>query len=344
MFFKRLPKDLYEVCEPLTTFSEAKATAVLLYFNAWKKEFIADFFPEYNILYFKPKYHQKRLLKWLVTQSCQLIVWGYKDQVKHRGIFAQCPDLIRVEDGFLRSTQLGAHRAKPLSLAVDKTGLYFDSTRRSDLENILNNHEFTELQLHQAQQTIARMKQYGVSKYNHAPQKSLDTLIGPKKKKRILVIGQVETDASIQYGCNRRILNNDLVALAHAENPNAEIIYKIHPDILARKRKQVSSLRRIENICTILAEDIAPCSLFTEVDKVYTITSLMGFEALLHGLPVVCVGAPFYSGWGLTDDRQSIARRVRKRTVEEIFSAAYILYARYAYGDAMSAVEQLKFG
>jgi capsular polysaccharide export protein len=39
---------------------------------------------------------------------------------------------------------------------------------------------------------------------------------------------------------------------------------------------------------------------------------------------------PFYAGWGLTDDRISCTRRVKQRTVEEVFAAAYILYSRYA--------------
>ena len=37
-------------------------------------------------------------------------------------------------------------------------------------------------------------------------------------------------------------------------------------------------------------------------DAVWTMTSLLGFEALLRGKPVTCLGAPFYAGWGLTRD------------------------------------------
>jgi capsular polysaccharide export protein len=59
----------------------------------------------------------------------------------------------------------------------------------------------------------------------------------------------------------------------------------------------------------------------------------MGFEALLAGKPVVCFGVPWYSGWGVTDDRcidsSAWTRRTRKRSVDELFSAAYIHYARY---------------
>jgi capsular polysaccharide export protein len=59
----------------------------------------------------------------------------------------------------------------------------------------------------------------------------------------------------------------------------------------------------------------------------------MGFEALLVGKPVVCFGVPWYAGWGLTDDRvqdsPAWARRTKKRSVDELFAAAYLHYTRY---------------
>jgi len=59
------------------------------------------------------------------------------------------------------------------------------------------------------------------------------------------------------------------------------------------------------------------------------VTSTMGFEALLAGKPVSVFGLPWYAGWGATDDRQVCARRTRKRTVDELFAAAYFHYTRY---------------
>ena len=40
-------------------------------------------------------------------------------------------------------------------------------------------------------------------------------------------------------------------------------------------------------------------------------------------------GMPFYAGWGATHDRRTCPRRAIRRTAEEIFAAAYMLYARY---------------
>jgi capsular polysaccharide export protein len=64
-------------------------------------------------------------------------------------------------------------------------------------------------------------------------------------------------------------------------------------------------------------------------DEVITMTSLLGFEALLRGKPVTCHGMPFYAGWGVTNDRMRCERRSRPRAIDEILAAAYLRYARY---------------
>ncbi len=340
----RIPKNLKldDLGECLGLVSAKKPYAVLLFFNHWKKEFIADFFPEYNLIYLHKKNYKKHIFHWLLKQNCPLIIWSYKEQENFQRFFKKTSQIIRVEDGFLRSKQLGSLQTQPLTLAIDKTGLYFNSSTASDLEILLNDYVFSSEELERARTIIDLIQRHGISKYNHAPQLNIDLILGAKTKERVLVIGQVERDLSIKYGCSKPFSNNDLVKLAYAENPNAEIIYKIHPDVLAKKQKNRSSINNIKQICTVLTEDIAPCSLFKGVDKVYTITSLMGFEALLYNLPVICVGAPFYSGWGLTKDYQNIPRRKTKRSLEEVFFAAYILYLRYPYGDIYYVINCLK--
>src|SRR5690606_41697188 len=49
----------------------------------------------------------------------------------------------------------------------------------------------------------------------------------------------------------------------------------------------------------------------------------------LHDALPICFGAPFYAGWGLTDDRQPIPHRSRKRSLEDIFHFFYIWYTIY---------------
>jgi len=49
--------------------------------------------------------------------------------------------LLRIEDGFLRSAGLGSDFIAPGSLVVDSRGLYFDPSKPSDLEHLLNTKE-----------------------------------------------------------------------------------------------------------------------------------------------------------------------------------------------------------
>ena len=66
-------------------------------------------------------------------------------------------------------------------------------------------------------------------------------------------------------------------------------------------------------------------------DHIETISSLAGFEALLRGKPVTCHGAPFYAGWGLTDDLAPMPRRTRRRTLDELIAIALTRYTRHVH-------------
>ena len=235
------------------------------------------------------------------------------------------------EDGFIRSVGLGATRTSPLSLIFDSRAMYFDARYPSDLEVLLSTYDFDSdhVLMERARRVSDKLIDLNLSKYNHAAPVELDHLYGPKTQKRILVLGQVEDDASIQYGCIPRMSNNELVWLARRENPDAQIIYKPHPDVLNNLRRKRSNPDDVRHICTVVEQNLSlPQSLET-IDHVYTMTSLGGFEALLRGIPVTTCGCPFYAGWGATDDRQPNPRRTRKLTPLQIFAGAYILHPRY---------------
>lgn len=287
-------------------------------------------------------------------QDDVIIVWGRKDPKDLQAFAAsRSIPIHRIEDAFIRSIDLGGVHGTPLSYIYDETGIYFDAEQPSDLELLLNEYDFKEdaTLMERARACIGHLLQTGTSKYNFADRVNIASFYGEKTKKRILVIGQVEDDASIQYGCSRRITNNDLVTRAKLENPDAQIIYKPHPDVLLGLRKRISDPSQVESIAQVMYEAIPIADALETIDHVYTITSLAGFEALLRGIKVTAFGAPFYSGWGLTDDRQPVSRRVRTLEVAEIFAAAYILYPRYLnpftrerveVEEAMSLLEWMK--
>lgn len=120
------------------------------------------------------------------------------------------------------------------------------------------------------------------------------------------------------------------------ENPEAQIWVKTHPDVLSGKKQGYLTRLSAQADVKLLAEDVNPISLLQIVDKVYCVTSQMGFEALLCGKPVVTFGLPWYAGWGVSDDRHAgaaalsaAAGRRAPRSIEQLFAAAYLQYSRY---------------
>ncbi len=264
-----------------------------------------------------------------------VVGWGNKfHNVFARGFAKSCRlPYVRSEDGFLRSVGLGRAGEPPLSVVLDDIGIYYDATRPSRLERILAGPPAGEADplldpvlLERARHAMAAIAQNELTKYNNSLP---DTLVLPsRRQKRVLVIDQTRGDLSIRYGMASARTFQDMLVTAIGENPDADIVVKVHPDVMAGKRR--GHLERIRDPrITIIGQPINPIALLRQVDRVYVVTSQLGFEALTIGVPVTCFGAPFYSGWGVTDDRAHIARRQTTRSVEQLFAAAYLLYARY---------------
>ena len=70
-------------------------------------------------------------------------------------------------------------------------------------------------------------------------------------------------------------------------------------------------------------------SILDKVDEVHTMTSLVGFEALIRGKKVTTYGLPFYAGWGLTQDMKNMPRRTRILTLDALVAGTLICYPRY---------------
>ena len=272
-----------------------------------------------------------------------------------------------LEDGFisyLGHPALGDHR---FSLIVDKTGVYYDAARPSDIEDLLNNFDwFTpELQARSAS-LLDTIRKYQISKYNHEPvgwveernPTAFDLSSGiasesvgfyPKGHKhsalpnlrepqnQVLVVDQTYGDCSVKYGMADDSSFRAMLDAALSENPDSEVWVKVHPDVVLGKKKGYFELeacgQKIKGFdndrIRVLAEKVNAQSLFPYFNKVYVVTSQLGFEALWHGKEVACFGVPFYSGWSLTDDRVPCRRRKQKHTIESLFAAACLKYTRY---------------
>ncbi|MCV3430647.1 capsular polysaccharide biosynthesis protein [Campylobacter lari] len=232
-----------------------------------------------------------------------------------------------LEDGFLRSLNLGVENSPSFSIVKDDEGIYYDATAPSKLEKILNTYEFSTEELEQAKKAIGLIKKEKLSKYNNnlcVPKELFNT-----SEERVLIITQVANDASLKFGLAENFSTQDIINDAIKENPNAKIYIKIHPDVLSGKKQSDFDMQDLPSKCVVIKENYNPIELLSHFKKVYTKTSGMGFEALMLGRECVCYGMPFYAGWGLTQDKQVCKRRLKKRTLEEVFYATYILYSEY---------------
>ncbi|MCY9872343.1 hypothetical protein [Vibrio barjaei] len=313
--------------------STNKKTIFALKVHRWKRNYIKKVYDEYN-WFFIPRFLSINVLERIIKNiDCAVLVWGYGENPAISNLCKKLKvPLWRMEDGFVRGRGLGAHRNLPQSLVIDKSGtLYFDCRSRSSLDVLIQTTEPTRDLLKLAQSHINTIQRSGVSKYNLVPlsNKKTPSRLQTSTKRKILVIGQVEDDASIKLsGCG--FDNGMLLNLAHKTHPNADIFFKVHPDILAGKRKIKTPMNDIRKIAHLIDSSVTLKDCFELCDEVFTITSLSGFEALLHGKPVTVAGQPFYSGYGLTNDINPITRYTnRKVTILDIFVCAYMLYPDY---------------
>ena len=235
--------------------------------------------------------------------------------------------VICVEDGFVRSVGLGADFFPPLSIVMDRRGIYFDPSRPSDLEAILVETEFTPELVERAGCLARTIVERRLSKYNTGH--GLEGPLAPAGRRSVFVPGQVEDDLSVVRGAAGVTGNLDLLQRVRTANPDAFIVYKPHPDVEAGHRKGAVADADALRFADRIVRDAAVAAIIAEVDEVHTLTSLCGFEALLRGRRVVVYGQPFYAGWGLTTDLAPIARRRRRLSLEELIAGALILYPRY---------------
>lgn len=299
-------------------------------FSRWKKKIVQSFLQGSQVRFLS----RKKLTRYLTQSEIEtesVLVWGRKD------VFSFAPEnsqnfgarCLHLEDGFLRSVGLGADLIRPLSWVIDKRGIYYDATRPSDLEVLLKETVFDEGLRLRARQLRERLVAEQLTKYNVGDASEWQR---PSSARRVILVpGQVESDASIRYGSAVVKKNMQLLQLVRQANPDAYILYKPHPDVVAGLREKGENEAQALQWCDEVLINHAITTLFKQVDEVHVLTSLAGFEALIRGLKVVTYGQPFYAGWGLTHDHYPPAHRGRMLQLDELVAVTLILYPRYVH-------------
>lgn len=284
-------------------------------FSRWKKPIVRAFLAG-STVQFAP-----RRVKAL-PPGATVVLWGRASPPPA----AKAAQVLRIEDGFLRSVGLGADLVRPLSWVIDRRGMYYDATATSDLEHHLQHGEFDATRLDRARRLRDALVATGITKYNVG---GAGWRRPPAAAEVVLVVGQVETDAAVALGAPGLRTNLALLRAARERHPQAHLVYKPHPDVVARLRRAGQGEDDAARWCDEVVVDAPMATMLRAVDVVHVISSLAGFEALLRGRRVVVHGAPFYAGWGLTEDTHPLPRRTRRLTLDALVAGVLIDYPTY---------------
>ena len=268
-------------------------------------------------------------------------VWG-QSPYAHRGermATKHGVPLLRIEDAFLRSLHPGRSGEPPLGLLLDRSGGHFDPSTVSDLETLLATHPLDDhALLERARGAMARMQDAHLTKYS-----VVDPADPVPEPGYVLVIDQTEGDASVRASGADRNRFLEMLYWAQDEHPGQRIVIRTHPETRDGFRAGHYRAGDATGRVTLFTAPASPQALLEGAIAVYTVSSQMGFEAILAGHRPRVFGQPFYAGWGLTEEETPLPRRQRRLTRAQLFAASMILYPTWydPYRDHLCELEDV---
>lgn len=286
---------------------------------------------------------QKELEQYNKEDEVQAVAgWGHKATArKARALSARLNvPYIALEDGFIRSYDLGVNNAPMFSMSVDSIGCYYDARQKSSIEHYLEHQDWFDASY--ARKSLDLIKQIcklEISKYNRGI-RATDKIFKAGKdsgRKKLLIIDQTLNDASLTLGLAMDDLAKNMAYIINKDFCDHDIYIKVHPDVLEGKKQGVIDIQELKQKVTgleVIDTNYNAISLLKLFDTVFAVTSQMGFEALLLNKKVYCFGTPFYAGYGLTHDltdNVAIQRRshIKNVSIELLFAASYLKLCRY---------------
>ena len=287
--------------------------------SLWKRSFIPEFLTR-NIS--NISFNQG------AADNTKQLYWGMKQPEKLGW---------RMEDGFIRSVGLGADLRRPSSLVLDDMGIYYNGKKASRLELMLNEYELNDYEVRRTQLLSEQIQVSAITKYNVVAnnpvladlKQQIESFRLSSQQEVVLVTGQFQQDLSMEFGALDIKDNLSLLRQVRSDFPDAYLIYKEHPDVYSGVRPGRLDGDEVLKLANSYVADVSITDVFEVVDRVCTICSLAGFEALLRGLSVSTYGLPFYAGWGLTSDKYEFERRHKNRSLNELLYITLVLYGRY---------------
>jgi capsular polysaccharide export protein len=216
-----------------------------------------------------------------------------------------------------------------------ESDVYYNLKKESNIESLLRSYWVpSEEEWQTAHLAIEMINKYGITKYSEYPHISESAMRGVGYE-NILLVDQPIDDESVLLGNADEQTFNDMLLYAFDNYQYANIYVKLHPDTIDGKKEGYlqkllvkhglndhPSIKLIDTHCNIT-------SLFHFINDIFVVTSQVGFEALLRNKNVRCFGTPFYSGWGLTTDMQTLSESKPQRSLMDLFIALVLQHTLY---------------
>ncbi len=207
----------------------------------------------------------------------------------------------------------------PLAHALEHPDAIAEPQRPARLERLLAQTRFSD----QERQRAAALRRF------IADAELMCGVSGPRRHPRwphagrpvVLVAGQ----ASGETGGLPATSDADMVAMSRRAFPDAFLVYRPAPDGPSGSGAPAGA-DHVES-------EVSLAACLAAADTFVTLASPLGFDALMRGKPVITHGAPFYAGWGLSDDRAAqspvLARRRRRLDIDELTAGVLLRYCHY---------------
>ena len=183
----------------------------LLGFSKWKRAFMGDFCrhltKEIEFIS-KPPYKLERDEK--------LLMWGNSHAHMHQ--------VLRADDGFIRSAGLGSNFCRPSSLVIDSQSIYYNARRPNNLRLLLNTLDWTTDEIARGENLHRMLVEADINKYNLSQSAEYLPANGAAGKQKLLVVGQVNGGGSTVTGSPVIQNNEQLLWAVRKAYPDAWII------------------------------------------------------------------------------------------------------------------------
>ncbi|MEM1409663.1 MAG: capsular polysaccharide biosynthesis protein, partial [Pseudomonadota bacterium] len=252
--------------------------------------------------------------------------WGLKGGGRAHAKAKGLPYLA-LEDAFLATLGEQRHGYGQLGLIADPVGIYYDARQPSFSEQLIQDSASVP-ETDDDRHLMAMLREHRLGKFNSLDPDDLNHTDDVDDYNAI-VVDQIAGDLSIEGGLADSGTFTTMLTAAIDTHGTKGVAVKLHPfDGYGGRQGHLAELAQRYGLAVLPKR--APWMAFAErASRVYVVSSNAGLEALIAGASVTTFGVPFYGGYGLTDDHQTVERRTSKPSLGQLCRAVYQEYGRY---------------